>query len=121
MRQQICKRCIIGTSVKEVKIKESGECRVCMTHDSLEKQYPSTPKRRENLLTTLVKEIKEKGQKYENIFVELVVDWDNIFSLPIKSFEEYPSYYLMKILRKPIYIATKLGLLPKLLYFKFLG
>ncbi len=49
-------------------------------------------------------------------------EWEKIYNLPVKSFEDYPSYYsLMKLFKKPIYIATKIGLLPKLLYFKFLG
>ncbi|UOF02236.1 N-acetyl sugar amidotransferase [Bdellovibrio reynosensis] len=49
-------------------------------------------------------------------------DWDNIFSMKPKSFLDYRTYYpLVRFLKVPIRIAAQLGLVPRLLYFKFLG
>jgi N-acetyl sugar amidotransferase len=51
-----------------------------------------------------------------------VEDFKRIMEAPIKSFHDYPTYYpLMKALRLPVKIAVDQGLLPSLLYQKYLG
>ena len=63
---------------------------------------------------TLIKFVRKKFDLSED-------EWLNIYNLPIKSFLDYPSYYpLMKKLRFFIKLATKMNLLPKLLYLKYL-
>jgi len=49
-------------------------------------------------------------------------EWNAILSLPTKSFHDYPSYYpLIRALRWPIRLGYRLGLVPPVLYFKFLS
>jgi hypothetical protein len=49
-------------------------------------------------------------------------DFDAIMAQPAKSFRDYPSYFpLIKACRLPIRVACNLGLVPRLLYLKFLG
>ena len=63
---------------------------------------------------TLIKFVRKKFDLSED-------EWLNIYNLPVKSFLDYPSYYpLMKKLRFFIKLATKMNLLPKLLYLKYL-
>jgi N-acetyl sugar amidotransferase len=48
-------------------------------------------------------------------------EFDAIMKLPVKSFQDYPTYHpLMKMFKLPILIACKMGILPMLLYYKFL-
>ena len=47
-------------------------------------------------------------------------DFDKILHQPVKSFKDYKTYYpIIQLMKSPIYIATQLNLLPKLLYYKF--
>ena len=47
-------------------------------------------------------------------------EFDEILQLPVKSFKDYKTYYpFIQLMKVPIYVATKLNLLPKLLYYKF--
>ncbi len=49
-------------------------------------------------------------------------EWDEWYSRPPKSFLDYPSYYpMMKMLKYPIKVACDMGVLPELLYLKYLG
>jgi N-acetyl sugar amidotransferase len=49
-------------------------------------------------------------------------EWTRLFAEKPKSFRDYPSYYpLMKALRFPLRIAANMGLIPRLLYLKFLA
>lgn len=51
-----------------------------------------------------------------------VEQWDMIFNAPPKTFQDYSTYYpLLRSLKLPIKIATDFGLLPELLYLKYLG
>jgi len=48
-------------------------------------------------------------------------DFEEIMNAEIKTFRDYPTWYpLLKLFRFPIYIGFKLGLVPKILYFKYL-
>lgn len=50
------------------------------------------------------------------------VEFDEIFKRPVKSFRDYPTYYPMIKAMKPfVKLAARLNLIPRLLYFKFLG
>ena len=49
-------------------------------------------------------------------------EFEEIMEDPIKTFHDYPTYYpLMQAFRVPIKLATDLGVLPKLLYYKYLA
>lgn len=48
-------------------------------------------------------------------------DWEQIMSSPVMSFRDYPTYYpLLRFFKFPIYLGFKLGLVPKILYYKYL-
>ena len=48
-------------------------------------------------------------------------EWKELYELPPKSFEDYPTLYpLMKLFRPVIRWLTKIGVLPELLYLKYL-
>jgi N-acetyl sugar amidotransferase len=49
-------------------------------------------------------------------------EWQEIWNLPPKSYLDYPSYYpLLKAFRTPIKLLADLGVIPKLLFLKYLG
>jgi hypothetical protein len=49
-------------------------------------------------------------------------DYERILAEPPKSFRDYPTYYpLLRAMRGPIYLATKLDLISPILYHKYLG
>ncbi len=49
-------------------------------------------------------------------------EFKDIIALPPKSFRDYPTYYpLIRALSWPIQLAARMGILPRLLYLKFLG
>lgn len=48
-------------------------------------------------------------------------DFQSIMDTPVRSFTDYPTYYpLMRALRRPIHFGFKLGLVPKILYYKYI-
>jgi N-acetyl sugar amidotransferase len=48
-------------------------------------------------------------------------DMEEIMNAEVRSFRNYPTYYpLLRLFRFPIYMGFKLGLVPKILYFKYL-
>ena len=75
-----------------------------------------------------INEIESSEYEYENEIVEYTInklglsqdEFEKIFKLPIKSFEDYPTYHpMIKILKWPIKIACSLKLLPTILYLKY--
>ena len=65
---------------------------------------------------------------YDKNLIEYVIakldltekEFDRIFHLPVKTFNDYANYYqIIKIFRFPLLWGVKLGLLPELLYQKF--
>lgn len=49
-------------------------------------------------------------------------EFESILKLPFKSFHDYPTYYpMIKALKPFVKLAADLNLIPRLLYFKFLG
>jgi len=49
-------------------------------------------------------------------------EFDDMINSPVKSFRDYKSYFpLIKALKLPIDIASRLGIIPRILYLKFLG
>jgi len=68
--------------------------------------------------------------KYDQDLVQYTVkkmclsqdEFTDIMARPRKSFKDYPTYYpLMNVFRYPVKIACDLGILPSLLYQKYLG
>jgi len=48
--------------------------------------------------------------------------FDEIMRAPAKSFQDYPTYYpLIKACRYPLYLGFKLGIVPRILYFKYVS
>ncbi len=66
--QVICTRCVLDTTVPEIKFDEQGICNYCKIHDELEKKYP-LGEEGEKRLNEIVNQIKEDGKdkKYDCI------------------------------------------------------
>ncbi len=64
---------------------------------------------------SLIEYVAEKFDLTEDQF-------NQITDQPVKSFKDYKSYFpFIKLMRIPLYIASRLGIVPRLLYLKFLG
>ena len=49
-------------------------------------------------------------------------EFEEIMQTPVKSFHDHPTYYpLIKAFRTPLHIGFKLGLVPKILYYKYVA
>lgn len=77
-----------------------------------------------------LEEVTRSEYQYDPTLIEYVInklqitkdEWDKIYSLPVKSFRDYPTYFPFLMLMKfPILIMTKLNLIPRLMYMKFWG
>ena len=75
-----------------------------------------------------LREIREKEYSYNPEIVEYTIsklgitqqEFDRIFNLEIKSFNDYPTYMpLIKAMRLPLKIACRLHLLPHIVYLKY--
>lgn len=79
---------------------------------------------RELALQELKKPVEYSEENVDYVIRKLELSTDafrEIYNLPVKSFQDYPTYYpIMKFFKLPIYWACKLGILPILLYYKFL-
>lgn len=63
----------------------------------------------------LIKYVAEKFNMTVNEFNEIV-------NQDVKSFRDYKSYFpFIKLMRFPLYVASRLGIIPRLLFLKFLG
>lgn len=78
---------------------------------------------------TALKEIERNPHNVKNEIVNYTIsklgltkeEFNDIMNLPVKSFNDYPNYYkIIKFFRIPINLFVKLGLIPKLLYLKYL-
>jgi hypothetical protein len=50
-----------------------------------------------------------------------MADFDAIMATPVRSFQDYPTLYpYMRALRGPIHLGFKLGIVPKILYYKYI-
>lgn len=65
---QTCSRCIMNSSVPQIRFDERGECNYCKLHDELDKENPKGEEGKKRL-AALVDQIKEegKGKKYDCI------------------------------------------------------
>ena len=65
---QICARCIMDTTVKDIWFDSRGVCKYCYIHDEMEKEHPLGEEGSKRLLK-IVEKIKEhgKGKKYDCI------------------------------------------------------
>lgn len=61
MEQQICKRCILDATVKDIWFDEQGECKYCKIHDEMEKTHP-LGEAAAIALDAIVAKIKAKGK-----------------------------------------------------------
>ena len=63
---EICSRCIMDTSVSNVRLDENGICNHCKLHDKLDKLYPLNEEG-EKQLNKIVEKIKKsgRGRKYD--------------------------------------------------------
>jgi N-acetyl sugar amidotransferase len=78
---------------------------------------------------TAIKELERNPHHVKNEIIDYTIsklgltkeEFNNIMNLPVKSFNDYPNYYkIIKFLKIPINLFVKLGLIPKLLYLKYL-
>ncbi|HNV23439.1 MAG TPA: N-acetyl sugar amidotransferase [Candidatus Omnitrophota bacterium] len=65
---QICSRCVLDTTVADIRFDEKGECHYCHIHDALGKEFPLTFDGQKKFLA-IINEIKQKGhnKKYDII------------------------------------------------------
>jgi N-acetyl sugar amidotransferase len=77
-----------------------------------------------------LKEVQDTTYPYDQELVDYTIskfgfsttEFDEIMNAPLKSFHDYSTYYpMMKTLALPVKIACDCGLLPELLYQKYLG
>lgn len=67
-QQTICAKCVLDSTVPEIVFDSNGNCNYCKLHYLLDLEYP-TDKRREQMLKSLISEIKKsrRGRKYDCI------------------------------------------------------
>lgn len=58
---QICARCVMDTTVPNIRFDDDGVCQFCHIHDELEKSYPLGEKGK-HTLDEIVTEIKSAGR-----------------------------------------------------------
>lgn len=65
MKEQVCKRCVMDTTVPDIWFDESGECKYCKIHDEMEHLHPLSGE--EERLRTIIDKIKRDGKnsKYD--------------------------------------------------------
>lgn len=84
----------------------------------------SNKMKREDALAVIEHPVPYSEENVDYVIRKLGIDkaeFNEILQLPVKSFHDYPTYYpLMKAFRAPIKLACNLGILPSLLYYKFL-
>lgn len=63
MTEQPCTKCILDTTISDIKFDENGVCNFCELHKTLEKKYPID----ETVLQQIIAEIKNRGKnkKYD--------------------------------------------------------
>ncbi len=78
---------------------------------------------------TAIEEVERNPHRVKSEIIDYTIsklgltkeEFNNIMNLPVKSFNDYPNYYkIIKFFRIPINLFVKLGLIPKLLYLKYL-
>jgi len=64
----ICSKCILDTTIEEIKFDNQGVCNYCYTHDEMEKKFP-LGKEGDAAVNKIVNKIKRKGKnkKYDCI------------------------------------------------------
>lgn len=63
---RICSRCILGTTVPDIKFDEKGVCNYCKIHDKFEEKYPLNENGKEKLRELINKiKLKGKNKKYD--------------------------------------------------------
>ena len=93
---QICSRCILDTTVKDIWFDEKGECKYCKIHDEMEKRHPLNGNSKIRL-EQLVNQIRKDGRnKPHDCIVGVSGGRDSTYSL---------------------YTAVKLGLRPLAVHF----
>ncbi|MAQ43806.1 MAG: N-acetyl sugar amidotransferase [Candidatus Marinimicrobia bacterium] len=68
MKNRLCSRCILDTTVKDIWFDHLGECKYCKIHDELEQSFPLGPDL-DNKLDKIINKIKNsnKRKKYDCI------------------------------------------------------
>ena len=63
----MCSRCVMDTTAKEISFDDNGECNFCKHYDTVEKSEVFSDKAGQEKLDVLVSEIKKKGKnkKYD--------------------------------------------------------
>ncbi len=75
----ICSRCIMDTSLRDIRFDEKGVCNLCHIHDRLDKMYPLNEEEKLNKILRQIK-IKGKNKKYDCI-VGVSGGRDSIYTL----------------------------------------
>jgi len=95
-QEQVCARCVLDTTVSDIRFDANGECHYCKIHDELEKVFPLNEQGQKQF-HRLIEKIKQKGRKKDyDIIVGVSGGRDSTYAL---------------------YIAVKLGLRPLAVHF----
>lgn len=64
---QVCTRCVMDTTVPEIRFDAEGVCQYCHIHDAMDQKYPAEPTARAAALQSVVERIQEagRGKKYD--------------------------------------------------------
>src|SRR3990167_1292129 len=95
-KNKICARCVLDTTIPEIRFDEEGVCQFCKIHDDLEKEFPLNEHGQKKLKELIAKIKREgKGKPYD-IIIGVSGGRDSTFGL---------------------YTAVKLGLRPLAVHF----
>ena len=69
MSYEICKKCVVDSSVKSIKLDINGICQYCKMHDEMSKEFPKPNNKSYEKLFELSEKIKNEGKnnKYDCI------------------------------------------------------
>lgn len=94
--EKICTRCVLDTTIPEIRFDEKGVCQFCKIHDDLEREFPLNEDGQKKL-NQFIEEIKRRGRgKPYDIIIGVSGGRDSTFGL---------------------YTAVKLGLRPLAVHF----
>jgi len=92
----LCQRCVLDTTVRDIRFDEAGVCQYCRIHDALEKEFPLN-EAGQRKFNDLIDDIKRRGKNEDyDIIVGISGGRDSTFAL---------------------YTAVKLGLRPLAVHF----
>ena len=88
----ICSKCILDTTIEEIKFDNQGVCNYCYTHDEMEKKFP-LGKEGDAAVNKIVNKIKRKGKNKK---------YDCIVGVSGGRYSTYTLYHAVKLGLRPL-------------------